>query len=376
MDYWSVTEVPTHDYLGIDLMTKVSCECCSILLLLLFCFFFLVTAARSKNVDATRAADTDLNVQYPVCGLSLGPFNVLDLSFFSDSPYQIREGKPERIYQQFEVWFGNDTWDTMFDKDSIHFRTRKPAFYNVHTLPEIGNYSIVGVRGTYTTADIMQDIGLFSNVGVLQAFSYVVPLTAVLPLGFIRDWIYASSLLDGMVAPGIRSHFDRPVFEYLKSSNQISGEYNEEHSEHFDDETLILAGHSLGGALASIVAAKIADLKDNKIVWSFGVSNPGIVMSSSAFGVSVEAIEKTSISVYPRRDPIAKGDLHAGIQQLVMCDATAAIACHSGTRTMCELYSVCGRNSARNQTLMSCICDDASKTWAECVGLDDAKKDK
>lgn len=120
--------------------------------------------------------------------------------------------------------------------------------------------------------------------------------------------------------------------------------------------------------MAEIVAAKFAD-QGYTNVYSFGLSSPGTLWSSSKFGFSVEALDKSSVSVLPRRDPVSSVDRHGGVAQTIECYAEQMIYCHLSTRSFCEVYQECGLQLVRNYSFVHCVCGNATteaKDWSEC----------
>merc|ERR1712032_1327231 len=159
--------------------------------------------------------------------------------------------------------------------------------------------------------------------------------------------------------PQLRNRYDEPINDYIAENVMNQGN---------ESMIVLLAGHSLGGGVAEIVAAKYADDGyDN--VYSFGLSSPGTLMSSKKFGFSVEALDKSSISLLPRRDPISSVDVHGGTTQIMECDAKAMLGCHLSTRSFCEIYRECTNIQTRNVTFAKCVCGNVTtpaKRWDEC----------
>ena len=223
----------------------------------------------------------------------------------------------------------------------------------------------MAVRGTYDTDDVLQDVSLYTEVFTLQTFSWVIPLTTILPVGFIRDFIKYASIPEGMIDPTLRERYDEPVYNYIESNlsfalSKVKGE--------IANKTIFLMGHSLGGGVAEIVAAKFAD-EGYTNVYSFGLSSPGTLYSSLKFGFSVEALDKSSISVLPRRDPVSSVDQHGGVAQTIECNAEQMIYCHSCPRSFCEIYQECGVNLVRNLSFTHCVCGNdttQAKDWDQC----------
>eukprot|EP01083_Nonionella_stella_P097970 275420_1 len=203
---------------------------------------------------------------------------------------------------------------------------------------------------TYDMNDVLEDISL-------------IPLTTVLPVGFIRDFIQYASIPEGMIDPKSRERYDEPIYEYVAHNLSASLSRATE-----PNQTIFVMGHSLGGGVAEIVAAKLSD-EGYTNVYSFGLSSPGTLWSSSKFGFSVEALDKSSISVLPRRDPVSMVDKHGGVSQVIECDADEIMFCHMATRSFCEIYQECGNELVRNMTFTQCVCGNTTQKaqdWVDC----------
>ena len=95
----------------------------------------------------------------------------------------------------------------------------------------------------------------------------------------------------------------------------------------------------------------------------------------------MEALDKSSMSVLPRRDPVSMVDRHGGIQQQIECNAGMILheyasifsdlelsisacfvcsddspSCHYSERSFCEIWQECGDTVARNITFTRCVC--------------------
>eukprot|EP00486_Rosalina_sp_Unknown_P013889 CAMPEP_0201595904 /NCGR_PEP_ID=MMETSP0190_2-20130828/192753_1 /ASSEMBLY_ACC=CAM_ASM_000263 /TAXON_ID=37353 /ORGANISM="Rosalina sp." /LENGTH=177 /DNA_ID=CAMNT_0048056047 /DNA_START=535 /DNA_END=1065 /DNA_ORIENTATION=- len=108
---------------------------------------------------------------------------------------------------------------------------------------------------------------------------------------------------------------------------------------------MYLVGHSLGGGISEIVAANLHEWatgqKLKSHVQSFGVCSPGVLLSSAKFGFGVEALDKTSTSLLPRRDIVSKVDEHGGSIQYSECDAGSFLQCHMTDNVLCEVFYGC-----------------------------------
>ena len=296
-----------------------------------------------------------LSTTYPICDFSLRENNdylsVMDLVYLSIVAYH---GSNSDINKQFNNWFGNN-YTTSWDMDSLYIH-QNPSFFHVYNKKY--NFDIIAVRGTMDKSDVEQDIGLWSEVATFQIFSWLIPLTNVLPIGFIRQFVNLASIPEKMIAPSIRDNYDGPVYDYIK--NEVIPIRN--------DSYVIITGHSLGGGLSQIVAARLYNdgYSNNDNIMSFSISSPGTLYTSKKFGFSVDSLDKTSVSLLPRRDIVSTVDVHGGIIQMIECDAKQIFSCHSAQTSFCEMYQQCSDQLTRNISFANCVCvekDDWSKCW-------------
>lgn len=99
---------------------------------------------------------------------------------------------------------------------------------------------------------------------------------------------------------------------------------------------VVMAGHSLGGGIAQIVAAK-----NNLKAVSF--SAPGVMLGRKSFmDLSQAAIQQNLINVWPYSDIVPAIDTQGVLVQGIRCNQPNFIDCHSINNTITELSSVCG----------------------------------
>jgi len=122
----------------------------------------------------------------------------------------------------------------------------------------------------------------------------------------------------------------------------------------FENDNLVLTGHSLGGLVAQTLGTKLHDRRLQTLVFSA----PGSGWMSASFG---EKAESESMSKYmviiPHHDPVPMVDVHMGAKQPIECrngrtgekvegfnilSFYIAPSCHSIQRTICELWRTCG----------------------------------
>lgn len=83
---------------------------------------------------------------------------------------------------------------------------------------------------------------------MIQFSSWTIPMTTLLPRGFIANIVYQGTKLDGVISNDLREQYDGPIFEYARSLMEDTTD---------SMDSLYFVGHSLGGGLAKIVGAQI-----------------------------------------------------------------------------------------------------------------------
>ena len=180
-----------------------------------------------------------------------------------------------------------------------------------------------------------------------------------MPISFIRRIIYYSSLPEGLINNDARSRFDEPIYEQATKYLNATGNSNITLNSGMDP-AMFIVGHSLGGGVAQIVAAKLYSEGYEEHIGSVGICSPGTLLSSAKFGFNTEDLDITSNSILPRRDLVSQIDLHGGNVQEVACNADSVFKCHVVESVICEVYSNCPSSSQKvDKNLFDCYCWDS-----------------
>ena len=167
----------------------------------------------------------------------------------------------------------------------------KTAYYGIKS--DNANLIVVGVRGSTTGRDWLEDFNLYVEVTMLQAFSLIIPYLYVWPVAATNRFVKALSFIDTMtLLSGNRSYYE-PVVDYIAG---LQLQYPK-----FD---FAVIGHSLGGATSGIVGAKMN-------IRSFNVEPPGTIYSAMKFQISngLQPIHQSSTSIVRDYDPVPMVDL-------------------------------------------------------------------
>eukprot|EP01084_Bolivina_argentea_P105693 189280_1 len=330
------------------------CNICVVITTLGFMFVLFQTSQRlSGNDEAFRDTvhyEKNSTAYYGICSDTFGSddiggeyqMSVLDITVLTQLAY---EADNYDLCGLIDVWFNNS-----FELIKIH---REEPFY-FHMRHKYQHVDIIAIRGTDNVIEMMQDLSLFVEVVIFEGLQWIVPFLNGLPISFVRQILYYASYIEGVINADSRTAFDEPVFEYAtKYLARLESECGYE-SDTIQDwkgaTTLHFVGHSLGGAIAEIVAANLHELNlksgIKSSMQSFGVCSPGVLLSSAKFGFGVEALDKTSSSLLPRRDLVSSVDFHGGSTQYTECEAGNPLQCHVMDNVLCQLFHGCPRDLA------------------------------
>ena len=132
----------------------------------------------------------------------------------------------------------------------------EPVFY--HMRNKNLSIDVIGVRGTKSISDVYQDLSLFGEISILQGLQWFIPFLSGLPVSFVQQIISYASWADGYISDHAQ-RYDEPVLQYIATNHN------------YMQSNVIVVGHSLGGGIAQLVAAKLVN-KFNFTIRSFGIN--------------------------------------------------------------------------------------------------------
>ncbi|CBH10618.1 hypothetical protein, conserved [Trypanosoma brucei gambiense DAL972] len=225
--------------------------------------------------------------------------------------------------------------------------------------------SVVAIRGTDMTSaiDFLVDFNMFFEVVLYHLLSNFVPGAGILPSHLIADLIGLASLRsDG--------NFQYGTWESLiaeskadDKNNKLQCVSNNYRRDFFADvynhiryigsrskrpKHVILTGHSLGGAVASIVGAKMG-------IQAVGFGAPGITLARKKFNVDLRSINKHVGNIISSHDifPMIGGNV--GEQHRIECLATTRELCHAMEFLVGALWRSCGSIRSRFPSMGSVL---------------------
>ncbi len=182
--------------------------------------------------------------QYPFCEMDLHGLPLIDYAGLCFMAY-LKPDSP--AFQTFyTAAFDQDEWEI---KHSPGPRTQGAMFVDVYN--KRLNTSVVAIRGTNpkNLFDVFQDMVMFNGAFCWDVVGMIVPLVQWLPSLWTANLLYLSYL---------------PLklkFESLSAYRDLSLHYHREVQEYVEgirkDRQVVLTGHSLGGGIGKIVAARL-----------------------------------------------------------------------------------------------------------------------
>jgi lipase ATG15 len=290
-------------------------------LLFLIGFYTFESSSSALNGNVTFPTHSD---PYSYCEYRWENLTLVDYALLSKMSYS--EGSD--FTDDLNAWFPSG-WEVKHSPDDDDTSDGESAtFYDLyHAASEL---SVVAVRGTAGTRDIIQDIDIWLSVSLFQTASYVGP--AFLQPATI-DIIYWSNFMKRILkSPDSRFYFD-DLEEYVEGIKSTR-------------KSVVLTGHSLGGGLAKIVGAKESLL-------SVTFSSPGLMYTSKTVDIDYHNVHDYGITLKPDKDIIPKVDTQSGTVFPMDCDQGIA-TCHKIHVTICELLRSCGDPNGRGLKADTC----------------------
>eukprot|EP01083_Nonionella_stella_P038997 106037_1 len=372
-DFWTSIHPNKEDYFHCRSNAMICTRCIALLITFLgFMIMVMVflSEQQTSDVSSTRLKSldqkTEILTEYPFCDENFnGYLNMLDMSYLINTAYQVKFGY-EEIAMRVEKYFKNATdqgWTLKYLQKS------NPGFYHLRNTKY--NFDIIAIRGTQSFEDALQDLDLFMAQYVLQWVSKVLPITSTFPYRFIRSYInIAGHITEHLFTQGNSAiRFDSPVYNYIRWNlwKNITEGMNPE-VEGVPDYSLYIIGHSLGGAIADIVATHLS-YEGYTHVKTVTLSSPGLLWASQYFKMDVVSYTTVSHALLNLNDPICNVDQHVGTQTWVHCDAPQISAyCHKVSPYISSVISNCGEDFENNinATMLECIKQEIYTQWKTC----------
>lgn len=186
-----------------------------------------------------------------------------------------------------------------------------------------GSTHVLALRGTASAMDTLQDL-TFWMPAVLTDLAFKLGPHFV---GTRR----IAKVLKGIVGDTFKHSYE-PLLNYAQ---EVMGDH--------PGEKIYVTGHSLGGGIATIVAAFLH-------VPAITFSAPGLYATSMMLDPppKLEEVRTYTVNIVPMFDLVPQADVQAGTQLAIYCETPEdPVSCHGLANTMCNLMSSCGDGGGR-----------------------------
>ncbi|GET92202.1 hypothetical protein, conserved [Leishmania tarentolae] len=306
--------------------------------------------------NITSAENEDFYPQ--LCTRQYGETSVWELALLALAPYLFNVEEFNTMLRFLNVHMGSD-WviqplhgASCVPDDSNHQPTGWSGFYEVYS--EKRNTSVITVRGTdlFSFTDFLFNTNVFFEVVLYQLMTALIPGTVVVPKDLIVDLLRTASLpadsygdvyetWKELTMSGNHSmrrcqqnNFRRDFFADLYNHIAYVGS-RPTHPRH-----LLLTGHSLGGAVAAIVAAQMR-------VKAVAFSAPGIALARKKFNLPLRSINENIMTVVSSNDVVPAVGEHGGELHHIECLAATRELCHAMEFMIGSLWRSCSTVRSR-----------------------------
>jgi lipase ATG15 len=320
------------------------------------------SAFRWNNI--TSATNEDFYPQ--LCKREYYNTSVWEIALLAVAPYLFNVEEFNSMLRFLNVHLGSD-WviqprhgASCVPGDSNHRPTRWTDFYEVYSKQR--DTAIISVRGTdmFSFTDFLFNINIFFEVALYQLMTTFIPGCSLMPKDLVVDLLRIASLpaeASGdvhetwaeLTSGGNHSlrdcqqnNYGRDFFANLYNHIAYIGS-RPSHPRH-----ILLTGHSLGGAVASIVASQMG-------VKAVAFSAPGVMLARRKFDFSLRSLHQNVMTVISSNDIVPAIGEHGGELHHVECLAATRELCHAMEFMIGSLWRSCSSIRAKFPSIKDVI---------------------
>ncbi|KPA82163.1 hypothetical protein ABB37_03292 [Leptomonas pyrrhocoris] len=314
--------------------------------------------------NVTSATGEDFYPQ--LCTREYYNTSVWEISLLAVAPYLFNVEEFNSMLRFLNAHLGSD-WAiqprhgaSCVPGDSNHHPTGWTDFYEVYSKQR--DTAIISIRGTdmFSFTDFLFNINVLFEVALYQFMTTFIPGSAIVPKDLVIDLIRTASLpaeADGdvyetwahLTSSGNHSlrgcqqnNYGRDFFADLYNHVAYIGS-RPSHPRH-----ILLTGHSLGGAVASIVASQMG-------VKAVAFSAPGVVLARRKFNFSLRSLHQNVMTVVSSNDIVPAVGEHGGELHHVECLASTRELCHAMEFLIGTLWRSCSSVRAKFPSIKDVI---------------------
>ncbi|XP_032241998.2 uncharacterized protein LOC5516344 [Nematostella vectensis] len=254
--------------------------------------------------------------RYPICEQtwSKSKLNIADMALlanltYNSAMYSSNDTLKQAVLNQF---LSQNNWST------VSFADHAPYYYHV---TDSNNVHVIAIRGANTPDELIHYAKIWNEIAVIQSLSTLFPIIHQVPRDYLSAYVSASAFIDKLLHHGSTRQYFKTLEDYTQQLVRRNSE-------------VILVGHSFGGGVAKLIAARLG-------VPGVAFSSPGVGLSHRKFDFELKTAARYLTTVYPESDVIPMIDRLTGQVQHVLCDGEDFTVCHAIEKTYCELRMGC-----------------------------------
>lgn len=283
------------------------------------------------SANTTTPVECNQHYTYGVRGEKA--LSIPDFALFSALAYESEDGLPRGLQRYHPGW--KLTYSRRAGTTDAEASLDWTTYFEFED-PE-NTTSVIAIRGTSTMLDVLDDMNIWLPAAFMDAFSIVGPK--------LSDAV--AEAMARVSTPIYSDGLQKQYFSHLLEDVQ-------RRRDQFPERRLYITGHSLGGGLAKLVAAKVG-------IPAVTFMAPGL--ESTSYLVfrqnMIQDLHNVALTVMPDNDVVSRVDIQSGITIKTECEGNM-LHCHLLYPTICNFLDRCGsgRPPAESLYLPCGACED------------------